>query len=171
MLQWAHSPWNLKSPEAATAWPVTMAAQPAKKEEAGGRYPCHVWKTSQLSGALGKWGRDSRSIWVTLARQDWAFHSSPASLSYHAPWFGVSTGPLRPFGAWISPSRTGHPESHCGTQPGLISGAQPEHPLSQCTASREARDGRRLLRGPGTCCSDITSSLACRVHYTMAMNV
>jgi hypothetical protein len=51
MSQWAHSPWNLESPETAPAWPVAMAAQPAKQEEAGGRCPCVVWKTSHLSGA------------------------------------------------------------------------------------------------------------------------
>jgi hypothetical protein len=36
MSQWAHHLWNLESPEAAPAWPVAMAAQPAKQEEAGG---------------------------------------------------------------------------------------------------------------------------------------
>jgi hypothetical protein len=51
MSQWAQHPWNLESPEAAPAWPVAMAAQPAKQEEVGGRCPCLVWKTSQLSGA------------------------------------------------------------------------------------------------------------------------
>jgi hypothetical protein len=80
MSQWAHHPWNLESPKAAPAWPVTMAAQPAKQEEAGGRCPSLVWKTSQLIGALGKWGRDNRSTWVTLAHQDWVFNSSLPSL-------------------------------------------------------------------------------------------
>jgi hypothetical protein len=51
MSQWAHSPLNLESPEAASAWPVDMASQPAKQEEAEGRCPCLVWKTSQLSVA------------------------------------------------------------------------------------------------------------------------
>jgi hypothetical protein len=37
MSQWAHSPWNLENTEAASAWPVAMAAQPAKQEEPGGR--------------------------------------------------------------------------------------------------------------------------------------
>jgi hypothetical protein len=30
MSQWAQSPLNLESPEAGAAWPVSMAAQPAK---------------------------------------------------------------------------------------------------------------------------------------------
>jgi hypothetical protein len=51
MSQLAYSPLNLGSPEAAPAWPVAMAAQPAKQEEAEGRCPCLVWKTSQLSVA------------------------------------------------------------------------------------------------------------------------
>jgi hypothetical protein len=51
MSQFAHCPWNLESPEAAPAWPVAMAAQPTKQEEAGGRCPCLVWKTSHLNGA------------------------------------------------------------------------------------------------------------------------
>jgi hypothetical protein len=51
MSQWAHEPWNLESPEAAAAWPVAMAAQPAKQKEAGGWCSCLVWKSSQLSGA------------------------------------------------------------------------------------------------------------------------
>jgi hypothetical protein len=51
MSQCAHSPLNLGSPEATPDWPVAMAAQPAKQEEAEGRCPCLVWKTSQLSVA------------------------------------------------------------------------------------------------------------------------
>jgi hypothetical protein len=39
MSQWAHSPLNLESTEAAPAWPVAMASQPAKQEEAEGRCP------------------------------------------------------------------------------------------------------------------------------------
>jgi hypothetical protein len=44
--QWTHYPWNLESPEAASAWPFAMAAQPAKQEKAEGRCLCLVWKTS-----------------------------------------------------------------------------------------------------------------------------
>jgi hypothetical protein len=50
MSQWEHSPWNRENPEAAPAWPVAMAAQPAKQEGGGGRCPCIVWKTSLLTG-------------------------------------------------------------------------------------------------------------------------
>jgi hypothetical protein len=53
MSQWAHSPWNLESTKAASAWPIAMATQPAKQEVPGGRCPCLVRKTSQLSGASG----------------------------------------------------------------------------------------------------------------------
>jgi hypothetical protein len=48
MSQLAHCHWNLDSPEAAPAWPVAMAAQPAKQEEPGRRCPCFLWKISQL---------------------------------------------------------------------------------------------------------------------------
>jgi hypothetical protein len=51
MSQWALCPWNLESPEEASAWPVAVAAQPAKQEESEGRCHCLVRKTSQLSGA------------------------------------------------------------------------------------------------------------------------
>jgi hypothetical protein len=51
MSQWAHCPWNLESPEAASAWPVARSAQPAQQKEVGGRCPCLVQNTSQLSGA------------------------------------------------------------------------------------------------------------------------
>jgi hypothetical protein len=52
MSQWTHRPWNLECPEAAPAWSVAMAAQPTtKQQEPGGRCPCLVWKTFQLSGA------------------------------------------------------------------------------------------------------------------------
>jgi hypothetical protein len=40
---------KLESPEAAPAWPVAMAPQPAKQEEAEGRYPWSVLKSPQLS--------------------------------------------------------------------------------------------------------------------------
>jgi hypothetical protein len=36
MSQWALHPRNLESPEAASAWPVAVAAQPAKQEEPRG---------------------------------------------------------------------------------------------------------------------------------------
>jgi hypothetical protein len=51
MSQWPQSPLKLGSPEAAHAWPVPLAAQQAMQEEAGGRCPCLVWKTSQLTVA------------------------------------------------------------------------------------------------------------------------
>jgi hypothetical protein len=50
MSQWAHCPWTLESPEAAPAWPVAIAAQPAKQKEARGRFSYLVWKTSHLRG-------------------------------------------------------------------------------------------------------------------------
>jgi hypothetical protein len=53
MTQWAHRPWNLESPEAAPTLYVSMATQPAKQEEAGGRCPCLVW---EVMWGLGKWG-------------------------------------------------------------------------------------------------------------------
>jgi hypothetical protein len=46
--QWAHSPWNKESPEAAPVSPAPMTAQPDKQEEAEGRCPCLVCKTSQF---------------------------------------------------------------------------------------------------------------------------
>ena len=49
-------PLNLESPEAGLC-PVAMAAQPAKQEEAEGRCPCLLWKTSQLSVACENGGR------------------------------------------------------------------------------------------------------------------
>jgi hypothetical protein len=37
--RWAHCPWNLESPEAASACPVSMTTWPAKQEEPGGSTP------------------------------------------------------------------------------------------------------------------------------------
>jgi hypothetical protein len=76
---------------------------------------------------------------VTLAHQAWGICSSPASLSYHAPRFGVSTG-LCALWAWISMNRKACPGSHYATQVAFISGAHPENPISQCAASRLARE-------------------------------
>jgi hypothetical protein len=39
MSQWAHSPWNLESPETPPAWSVAMAARLPKQEEAERRCP------------------------------------------------------------------------------------------------------------------------------------
>jgi hypothetical protein len=49
--QWAHCPWNLKSPEAAPVLPVAMVAQQPKQAKLEEGVPCLVWKTSQLTGA------------------------------------------------------------------------------------------------------------------------
>jgi hypothetical protein len=87
---------------------------------------------------LGTWGRCSRSTWVTWAHQDWGISYFIASLSYHAPRFGESTG-LFAMCAWISPSRTGHPGPHSGTQSTLISASHPDYLISGCDTSRLTR--------------------------------
>jgi hypothetical protein len=109
MSQWAHCPWNLDSPEAAPPWPVSVAAQPATQDESRRRRSCLVWKSSQLSWAQGnRAGTAGAHGWPEHIRI-WGFHSSPGSLCYHAPWFGVSTG-ICALWAWISTSRKGHPD-------------------------------------------------------------
>jgi hypothetical protein len=43
--------------------------------------------------------------------------------------------------------------------------------LSHSVLLADWQGRKMLLRGPVTCWSDITSSVACRIHYTMARNV
>jgi hypothetical protein len=120
MSQWAHRLLNLGSPEAATAWPVAMAAQPAKQEEAEGTCSCLVWKTSQLSGALGKKGQAEQEHMGDLSPSDWGNPFFMASQNLHVPQFGMSTGLCATWGLF-SLCRRGHHACHCDTLAALIS--------------------------------------------------
>jgi hypothetical protein len=137
--QWGHGPWNLETPEAAPAWPVAMAAQPAKQEEAGGRCRCLLWKTSQLSRVYQNGAGQARSTWVIWTHQNWGIPFFKASLSYHAPGMLVSIG-LCAIWAWISPSRTGQSGPHCGTQAALISASHTDYLISWCVTSGLGRE-------------------------------
>jgi hypothetical protein len=82
-------------------------------------------------------GRQMRSTWVTSAHQDWGNPFFTASLSFHAPWFGMSTC-LCATCVCISLCRTGRHGSHCGTQAAWISWAHPDYLFSECGTSRLA---------------------------------
>jgi hypothetical protein len=113
---------------------------PASQAERSWRkVPLSCVEDFSVKWVLGKQSRDSRSTWVTWPHQDWGILFFTASLSYHAPWFGKSTG-LCALWSWIPPSRTSCPGFHCGTQAEVISGAHTEHLISWCAASRLARE-------------------------------
>jgi hypothetical protein len=80
---------------------------------------------------LGTQGRCSRSTWVTSTHQNWRIPFFTGSLSYHAPLCGESTS-LCAMRAWSTPSRTGCPGPHCGTQAALISASHPDYLISGC---------------------------------------
>jgi hypothetical protein len=114
---------------------------PASQAERSWRkVPLSFLEDFSLKWGLGKWGRLSRTTWVTWAHLDWGIPFFTASLSYHAPRFLVSTG-LYTIWAWISPSRTGHPGPRCGTQDTLISASYTDYLISVCGTSRLAREG------------------------------
>jgi hypothetical protein len=162
MSQWDHSPWNMESPEAAPAWPVAIAAQPAKREAAGGR----CWKSCvedfSFNWVLGVQVTYDRSTRVTWAHQDWVIPFFTASVSYHATELLVSTG-LCVIWAWISLSRTGQ-ASRCDAQAALVSASNPDHVISGYGSSGLAREKVTWRQCTGTCWSDIISSLVFRVN-------
>jgi hypothetical protein len=82
--------------------PVSQAGRSRSK------VPLSCVEDFSVKWSLGKWGWDSRSTWVTWARQDWGIPFFTAILSLHAPWFRVSSG-LCALWAWISLSTTGCP--------------------------------------------------------------
>jgi hypothetical protein len=87
---------------------------------------------------------------------------------WNIPRFGVSIG-LCALLAWISQNRTCRPGSHCVHRWPWFQGFT----LNTWSYGVLLADwqGRKLFRGLGTCWSDITFSLACRVLYTLATNV
>jgi hypothetical protein len=157
MSQWAYSPLNLESPEAAPTWPVAMAAQPAKRKKLKEGAPV-LWGIFLSEVWLREMGgRPNRSTWMTWADQIGGIHSSllaKSSMShgFECPQACVPPGvdlPLQNRWPWISLWYTRY----------LDFRVLPDHLTLGCSTSELGLHG-----GPGTCWSDRNSSLPCRVH-------
>jgi hypothetical protein len=130
--------------------------------EARGRCPCFLWQLSQLHVVYCKWRQGQQQNMVDLRSSGLGNSKHNASPSYHMQWFELSID-LCATWVWHSLRRTGLSSSHCGASAVMNSGFTLN---TQCHGLIiDTQPGMRLYRVPVTCWSDITCSLAIRVHW------
>jgi hypothetical protein len=144
--------------------PALLLWQPSQSmEEAGGMCPCFVWQLSQLSVAWGKRRQGQQQNMVDLSSSGLGNLKHTASPSYHAPLFEFSTG-LCKLGTGTHQAEQASLHLTVVHRLSWIQGLTLNtqwHDL--IIAAMQSRN--EVTWSPVTCWSDITCSLAIRVHW------